>query len=519
MISVGTCMSAPFVVDAKNPAAAVARIPKVLLGGLAVIGALTLIALTTAVLVRMTQLQPSPLVVSLVAIFGCALTTSAKRRATIRPETARPSFDSTVPVLILNLGGFPYNQSSVGIARSLGRVGISVYLVQQGSFIPAAASRHLAGRFIWNTNGLQAERFMEGMAAIHATLRRPAIVVPTCDLAAILLAENADALSQWFMFAQPPPDLPRSVSNKKTLYELCRRIGVSCPRTYFPTSRGEILDLAARLQFPIVVKGAEAWLLPPGIRSTQIVSTPDHLIGLFDAIARQPALTSLAVQEMIPDEVAEDWIVHGYCDASGEALRIFTGIKLRSYPAFSGGTSFGRCMENDMLRRQAKALFSAVGYRGIMDLDYRLDRRDGQYKLLDFNPRIGAQFRLFEDDSEIDLVRTLHLDLTGRPIPLGEQVEGRTFLAEIHDALGAWRYIRAGRLTANEWLRSVIGVDEGGWFARDDPAPFLLFFLRYLADKSSRVLPFSLAPGLDEKLPRLISRSTGTVSTKAERVV
>jgi len=38
-----------------------------------------------------------------------------------------------------------------------------------------------------------------------------------------------------------------------------------------------------------------------------------------------------------------------------------------------------------------------------MDLDYRFDKRDGQYKLLDFNPRIGAQFRLLVDDNGLDV--------------------------------------------------------------------------------------------------------------------
>ena len=70
-----------------------------------------------------------------------------------------------------------------------------------------------------------------------------------------------------------------------------------------------------------------------------------------------------------------------------------------------------------------------------MDLDYRLDLRDGQYKLLDFNPRVGAQFRLFEDDAGMDVVRALHLDLTGRPVPRGRPIEGRAFMVETGDLL------------------------------------------------------------------------------------
>lgn len=63
-----------------------------------------------------------------------------------------------------------------------------------------------------------------------------------------------------------------------------------------------------------------------------------------------------------------------------------------------------------------------------MACDYRLDRRDGRCHLLDFNPSMGAQFRLLEGDNGIDVMCALHLDLTGRPVPAGHPVEGRTYM-------------------------------------------------------------------------------------------
>lgn len=413
-------------------------------------------------------------------------------------------FDTRTPVLILNVGTYPYNQSSVGIARSLGRIGIPVYLVQKDSFIPAGGSRYLAGKFVWTTSGLHVDRFLEGMAAIGKTLGCRTILIPTGDLAAILVAENARALSPWFTFAQPPPTLPRSVSSKRRLYQLCRRLGIPCPQTHFPSSRSEVVDLAGRMQFPVIVKGIEPWLLPSGIASTSIVTKREPLIELFDTMSRQSATTSLMVQEMIPSETAEDWIVHGYWDSSGKAARVFTGTKLRSFPAFAGFTTLARCVDNDRLRGEATALLSALDYRGVVDLDYRFDGRDGQYKLLDFNPRIGAQFRLFEDDSGLDVARALHLDLTGRPLPPGQQIEGRTFVSEIYDAAAAWRYFRCGRLTAAEWLGSIRRIDETGWFAADDSVPFLLLCLRMLFRRAPRLLPLSRPPRCDEEPPRFL---------------
>lgn len=112
-----------------------------------------------------------------------------------------------------------------------------------------------------------------------------------------------------------------------------------------------------------------------------------------------------------------------------------------------------------------------------MDLDYRLDRRDGRYHLLDFNPRVGAQFKLFKDTDGTDVVRALHLDLTGRTARVGAQIEGRTFVAEIQDLLASRAYWRSGALTIRDWWRSLRDIDETAWYTADDPLPFLVMCL------------------------------------------
>ena len=92
-----------------------------------------------------------------------------------------------------------------------------------------------------------------------------------------------------------------------------------------------------------------------------------------------------------------DWFFHGYCSANSDCRPAYTGIKLRSYPAHAGLTSLGCAVANDELATLVTALLAELSYRGLVDLDLRRDARDGQYKLLDFNPRLGAQFRLFRN--------------------------------------------------------------------------------------------------------------------------
>jgi hypothetical protein len=101
-----------------------------------------------------------------------------------------------------------------------------------------------------------------------------------------------------------------------------------------------------------------------------------------------------------------------------------------------------------------------------MDLDYRLDLRDGEYKLLDFNPRVGAQFRVFEDEAAVDVVRALHLDLTGWPVCRRPQAEGRVFIVEHSDLLASVGYRHAGDLSLGSWRSSLRGIPPGAGLLR-----------------------------------------------------
>jgi len=322
---------------------------------------------------------------------------------------------------------------------------------------------------------VNAGQFLESMAALARELDCPTVLVPTDDYSAILIAENAEALASIFRFPRPPSALPRTLANKRTLYELCKARDIACPATFFPESRAEFLDFAQRVRLPVVVKAIEPWRAPSGLRSTVLVSDRDELINYCDA--RQVPATSVMIQEMIPASTSEDWFVHGYCDSGSNPLALFTGVKLRSYPPFAGPTTLGRAIRNDFLLGQATDLMKSIGYWGIMDLDYRFDKRDGHYNLLDFNPRVGAQFRLFRTAEGTDVVRAMHLDLTGRAIEASPQIEGRTFVSEVHDLFASWAHFRNGSLTLSEWLRSLRRIDETAWFSPTDPWPFFLLCL------------------------------------------
>jgi D-aspartate ligase len=169
-----------------------------------------------------------------------------------------------------------------------------------------------------------------------------------------------------------------------------------------------------------------------------------------------------------------------YFDRSSDCVFGITGQKLRQYPPYTGMTSLGVCVRNEVVADQAKKLMRAVGYRGPLDCGFRYDERDGTYKLLDVNPRVGASFRLFVSNNDADVVTTMYLDLTGQEMPAWEPVEGRKWVAENSDVISSIVYWRNGELSLGGWLRSLRGVDETAWFTRDDLRPAFTMLRRSL---------------------------------------
>jgi D-aspartate ligase len=393
-----------------------------------------------------------------------------------------PHVDTTVPVLLLKMGGYVIHHGAVGIARSLGRLGVPMYAIVEDRYTPLAMCRHLTGAFVnraKDTNGL-----LHCVSAIGESISRPTILLPTDDNGAVFIAEHAKALSHWFLFPHLPAGLPRQLADKMSLYSLCRRVGIPCPEHALPTSIDQVHEFIGRATFPVVVKAAEHSRRLNNGSSSFIAQSPEELLALCGPaeLFRRP---NMIFQEHIP---GEDWIFHGYRNAETDCFVGFTGKKLRSYPPFAGPTTLGVSILNETLSRQTEAMLKVIGYSGVMDIDYRSDERDGRYKLLDFNPRVGANFRMFENCEGIDVVRALHLDLTGRGVHRSPMIEGRTFIVELHDLFASLAYLRQGGLTIQTWRKSLGGRRELAWWSWDDPLPFLAMGTRLLLRVAGRAI-------------------------------
>ncbi|MFG2721528.1 ATP-grasp domain-containing protein [Streptomyces sp. NPDC048416] len=386
--------------------------------------------------------------------------------------------DRCIPGLIVKFGNYPLHHGGVGAIRSLGRLGVPMYAITEDRWTPAAHSRYLTRAFAWPTTGTEEpEALVAGLLAIGRRIGRPAVLIPTDEEAAVVIAEHQKELGGLFLFPPVAPGLPRRLASKHGLHELCVEHGVPSPAAAFPDTYADIEDFARHARFPVVAKNREAFVRRrrPAVPGTTRIADPSHLLALARGWGERPGVI---LQEYLPCEHGEDWIVHAYFDENSTPLALFTGVKVRSWPPHAGMTANAYAVGNPELAALVERFVRRIGFTGIVDLDLRFDRRDGRYKLLDFNPRMGAQFRLFENEAGIDVLRAQHLHLTGRRVPAGEQRAGRRYVVE-HISLPALLASRRGGYTTPHAPRRATGT-ELAWIARDDLRPFLTMTARFL---------------------------------------
>ncbi|GLW99711.1 ATP-grasp domain-containing protein [Microtetraspora sp. NBRC 16547] len=418
----------------------------------------------------------------------------------------------------MKIGRYPLHQGGVGAIRSLGRAGVPVYAVTEDRYTPAAASRHLTARIPWATSGTEPPaRLVEKLLAIGRRLPRPVVAVATDDEAAVLLAEHRKTLEEHFLLPPVPPGLPRMLAGKEGLHDLCVAHGVPTPSSVRVTSRCQTARLAEAMTFPVVIKDCDPFvrLSAPAVRGSTVVRTPAELCA---ASEKWPESPNVLVQEYLPHERTTDWTSQICCDVDGEPVVVFTGVKVRSWPPRTGVTTFGYTAANPELAELTARFCRGIGYSGVASLDWRLDQRDGRYKLLDFNPRVGAQFRLFQTDRGVDLVRALHLTLTGRAGTVGTPVGGRRYVLEHLDAPALLSYRGRGRV-GRPPSPARRGDLELAWFAPDDPVPALVMAARFAAPAANRLLHIAAdAVGLRPRLARVRRLTESVAGRVTERL-
>lgn len=377
------------------------------------------------------------------------------------------------------LGG---DYQGLGIARSLGRHGIPVVIVDDERSI-ARSSRYAAA-------GVRVPRLRDDqdvLDALAAARTRHGlagwVVFPTRDENVATLSRRRAELAPHWRIPAPEWDCVRVAWDKRETYRLAQKLGVPSPRTWFPLDEAD-LD-AVDGSWPVIVKPAikENFFYATRAKAWRADSVAD-LRRHFRRAAEIISPGEIIVQEMIPGGGDEQY---SYCAfvKDGDAVASMTVRRRRQHPSdFGRASTFVQTIALDTLAEPSLKFLREIGYYGLAELEYKRDPRDGEYKLLDVNVRTWG-YHTLGGAAGVDFPYLLFRDQLGEPVAPATARAGVRWIRLATDVPNALVDIRARRLRPGAYARTLRGIDTEAVFSWRDPLPGLyeVALLPYLAVK------------------------------------
>jgi predicted ATP-grasp superfamily ATP-dependent carboligase len=153
-------------------------------------------------------------------------------------------------------------------------------------------------------------------------------------------------------------------------------------------------------------------------------------------------------------------------------------------PEFGRASTYVETIDLPEIVEPAERLLRAIGYYGLVEVEFKRDARDGGYRLLDVNARTWGYHTLGQS-AGVDFPAMLMADQLGEPVSERAAVPGVRWIRLVTDLPTAAVEIAAGRLSVRDYVRSLLQSDAEAVLSRDDPLPGLaeIALVPYLAIK------------------------------------
>jgi D-aspartate ligase len=363
----------------------------------------------------------------------------------------------------------------LGAVRSLQAGGVTTLVVMLDPWEPVRASRY--GHKVLVPRSRDMEGAILDVLAGIAREPRP-VLIPTSDLLAHIVAKHRADLEQRFRCCIPPDAAINIALDKARDTQLLQGTEIPLPRTVqtLPSSAAELLR---QLGVPLIVK-PRTYQDKEGLGWRNVVI---RSLAAAEAFYRTSSavFSRVIAQELIPGPDETLWECICLFDADSEIARAFTFRKLSTMPAHYGATTRGRSERNDALVDLAAAVGKRFNYTGLADIDVKYDARDGRYKYLELNPRLGM-CHSFGTRCGVNLTLDAYRLACGEDLPdRAPQIEGRTYLAVMEEIGGRLHDGDSVVAVLRGLLLALLRRPVGAYFAPDDvwPGPFAVLRICY----------------------------------------
>lgn len=382
----------------------------------------------------------------------------------------------------------------LGVARSLGRRGIPVCVVDD-QFSVSQFSKYV-------TRAVRVKDLRDEVRTVDSLLQAGQryglqgwVLFPTRDETVAAVSRHRGRFAEFFRVTTPEWETVRWAWDKKNSYIRAEQLGIPVPRTYDPRTESELEALYSRL--PLAVKPAikENFFYATGAKAWR-AETPAQLKHLYRKAAQHIRPEEIMVQEIIPGDGRRQY---SYCAffRNGRAHGTLIARRLRQHPReFGRAATYVETTELPEIAELSERFLRAIDYYGLVEIEFKQDPRDRQFKLLDVNARTWG-FHSLGAAAGVDFPYMLYADQVGESVDTASAKSGVGWLRFITDlptvASGLWN----GDCSLESYWSSLTRTGVESVFCAEDVLPSLAEFLtlpylvtkKYLVKSSTHTEP------------------------------
>ena len=277
-------------------------------------------------------------------------------------------------------------RKALPVVRSLGSKGIHVTVGDTARFPFAAFSRYCHRALVYPSPSATPNTFVDWLLE---NLRRDGydVIFPLDEdvIDAILLKRKE--VEQYTRLPLPEIEQYCRARDKAQTIKLALKYNIACPKTYFVEEPEELESVANQIDFPLVIKPRRSF----GGRGLVFTQTRETLKKDW-----------LKVHQNYPFPLIQEFIPHGG-DAFGvsalfnskhEVRAVFVHRRIREYPVSGGPSTLRESVCNPTLMETGIELLRKLNWYGVAMVEFKVDPRDGQPKLMEINPRFWGSLPL-----------------------------------------------------------------------------------------------------------------------------
>jgi D-aspartate ligase len=293
-----------------------------------------------------------------------------------------------------------------------------------------------------------------------------AVLMPCSDDWVRATISLPTVLARRFHASVPVRDVVESMLDKWKFAELLTVTDTPHPETMLLESCDHVRNLSERYFGDRIFKPESSveFAAKHGVKGYLVHSRAEAL-----EIA-QKVEYPIMLQEYIPGPPTQSYFVDGFVDRNGRVCARFARQRIRMHPPYLGNSSLTVSISLEQVRDAVVSLdelLAHVNYRGIFSAEFKLDFRDGLFKLLEVNARPWWYIE-FAARCGVDVCSMAYADALGlfvQPIKDYKIRRSCTFLPyDIH----AYRAEhRENGFHFWQWIESCAGADDALFSSRD----------------------------------------------------